>query len=159
VMPLKDLMSGPWSKEQQKSWLRLFAEQWLREILQRRLDCRFALIVDSMNSITIYVPEQSKWWIIGKWGSNIMKLEKELGVSISLRSFEDIPTEPVRVTFQWKKQDAVLISLWTQSANKSVRLLLWGEVIESMNADAQGDICIDRRYLVKLAGRWVKKIV
>lgn len=73
-----------------------FASYYLQEYFQKKLGVKATIVVNDIMSITVYVEEGDKWWIIGKWGEKIQMLEKKLGVSISLRDISDMAPE----TFQ-----------------------------------------------------------
>jgi len=47
--------------------------------------------INWLTSIKLFVAEEDKWSIIGRGGENIQALEKELGLSISVATADDIP--------------------------------------------------------------------
>lgn len=160
VMPLAELTwpDAP-SHNKKEGWLRSFAEHGLSEALYRRIDAKFSLVIDSMSSITLYVAESAKGWIIGKWGSKIMQLEKDLWLSISLRSFDELQTEAVQIeSIGTGKHLSIRVDVWYAYARRQVTLLLWWETIETFWADDQWVIVLDRRHHVKAALRSCKKV-
>lgn len=41
------------------------------------------------NTVEIYIPYEEKWTLIGKWGETVRELEKEFGMRISIKTFEE----------------------------------------------------------------------
>lgn len=60
--------------------------------------------INWLTSIKLYVADEDKWSIIGRGGENIQKLEKELWLSISVATSDDVDTltpPPARSRPQW----------------------------------------------------------
>lgn len=77
------------------------AEQYVREFLDKQMPCEYVVHVNN-NDAAIYVSEDNKWSIIGKWWENVMYLEKQLwGLHISIKTFDELPEE-----YQWKKSSS-----------------------------------------------------
>ncbi|MBQ9554152.1 hypothetical protein IJU97_04285 [bacterium] len=64
--------------------------------LQQLLPCDFHLSVKG-NEIDLYIPEYFKGKIIGKGGTAISNLEKEIGLAIHVRTFNELPLLDVKV--------------------------------------------------------------
>lgn len=90
VMPM-DQVDAPGAKW--KVGVLPFAQRYLQNYISDLLHISLIVTVDNPQSITLYVAEDSKWRVIGKSGENIKELETHLGVSISVRSADELPPE------------------------------------------------------------------
>lgn len=88
VMPM-DQVNGAGAK--QKVWVLPFAERYLQGYISDLMHMSLTVKVDSPTSITLYVPEQTKGRVIGKSGENIQEMESHLGLSISVRTLDELP--------------------------------------------------------------------
>jgi len=66
------------------------AESQLAYQLQRRIDGPFEVDVTGSNEATVYVRESEIAGVIGSGGKNVQRLEDELGLSLDIRTFEDL---------------------------------------------------------------------
>jgi ATPase len=85
VMPI-DII---WSVKLQ-SWSNKLAERYIQNYLSSVLQYGY-YINTKENNLDIYVPLEEKWSLIGKWWDNIRLLEKEFGMSISVKTFDELP--------------------------------------------------------------------
>ena len=92
VMPLEKLS---WVKLQSGS--SKLASMYIENYLSDKLSFEYGLSTKD-NTIEIYVPNEEKGGVIGKWGEAIRVLEKEFGMRISVKTFEDdVVSDQVRM--------------------------------------------------------------
>lgn len=83
VMPL-DKVIGEKLQSGSSKLASLYIEQYLSEQLQ----FEYGLFMKD-NTVEIYVPYEEKWTLIGKWWETVRELERELGIRVSIKTFED----------------------------------------------------------------------
>lgn len=86
VMPLDQARSH----QKDKAWIYPFAEHALERQLESILWISARVSVTWSDSITLYVPSWETWRVIWKWWAKIDRLQQELWLSISLKSYEDL---------------------------------------------------------------------
>lgn len=85
VIPIADI---PNAKQQSPS--DLLAEEKVREFLNKALNCEYVVKVKN-NEASIYVSDEDKWLVIGKWWEHIMSLEQWLwGMRLSVKTFDEL---------------------------------------------------------------------
>jgi predicted PilT family ATPase len=130
-----------------------YAKEGIQRKLQQLLPCDFHLSV-KWNEIDLYIPEYYKGKIIGKWGSAITNLEKEIGLWIHVRTFNELPLLDVKVDIAWgeRKNEPLIISLPESFRNKTVPLLVDDGLIYA-KADNNANIVINSRQTSSLIKR------
>lgn len=83
VMPLESI----WWKKLQSGSSKL-ASIYIEEHLSEMLQFEYGLSTKD-NTVEIYVPYEEKWTLIGKWWETVRQLEKEFGMRISIKTFEE----------------------------------------------------------------------
>ncbi len=83
VIPLLDITSQSWQSSSDR-----LAEIYVREYFERELNYTHRIIVKNSEAL-VYIPNQYKWSLIWKWWENVVLLEKELGMRISIKDIED----------------------------------------------------------------------
>lgn len=147
VMPLEELSHVA---KPEKSGVTKFAQQYLQEYFESTLDNDFILKVESENRIKLYVPEDAKGKIIGKWWDNIRKLEQKLGIEISLKSLEEVPHKLIPFTdIEEVWRNAIVIHLWSSYSGQIVVLTVKNEVL-SFKTDQKWDIFIQDKWIARL---------
>ena len=92
--------------------------------------------------IDLYIPEFIKGKIIGKDGSAISELERNLGVSIKVKTFADLPLLDVKTQMsETKKGSQIFISFPEEFANTRVSLLV-GDQIKKYSLDRNAILTI-----------------
>ncbi len=92
--------------------------------------------------IDLYIPEFIKGKIIGKDGSAISELERNLGVSIKVKTFADLPLLDVKTQMsETKKGSQIFISFPEEFANSRVSLLV-GDQIKKYSLDRNAILTI-----------------
>lgn len=155
VMPLESV-----EKRESKWMVYEFAQTRIREFLAKKYNFPILAQLTSEKSLKIFVADENKWQIIGKWGAKIMELEKELGVSIDVKNIKDAPYhEDLKVdvqVVQKHKKEAYIISLPEEFANKDISFMLWDEIIQ-LTTNAQAQIHIKNESVVKgIRKHWIK---
>lgn len=83
VMPLEKLAG-----EKLQSWSSKLASLYIEQYLSSQLQFEYGLLTKD-NTVEIYIPYEEKWTLIGKWGETVRELEKEFGMRISIKTFEE----------------------------------------------------------------------
>jgi len=136
-----------------KSAISEYAKNTITQKLQQLLPCDFLLKIKWSSNLDIYVPEESKGRVIGKAWANITQLEKDMGLKINLKSFDDLPLLDVKTQINWgKKNNITDISFPIEFANQNICFLI-GDEIAYFTADARGIVTIKAKELVKTMGR------
>ncbi len=86
VMPIEEQQGGG----RKASGRDQLAESQLAYQLRRRLNGPFEVKVTGGNSATVYVRESEIASVIGSGGKNVKRLEDELGVSLDIRTFDEL---------------------------------------------------------------------
>lgn len=146
VMPIW-VETGKWKVESKgKNAISEYARQTITQKLQQILPCDF-LIKVKWNSLHLYVPEGFTWRIIGKGWSAIGDLEKMVGLSIKVKTFEDLPLLDTKVEISDVKKNARLdIAFPDMYAGKLICLLI-GEEVVYFTADQNAIISIKDKAL------------
>lgn len=150
VMPLTGDMNGEGKVESKgKSKLSEYAKHTITQKLQQLLPCDFLVKVKWSSNLDLYIPESSKGRIIGKAGANIMSLEKDLGLKINLKSFDDLPLLEVKSQVNGSKKNTAMDILFPlELAGQNICFLV-GEEIAYFTADTRGTVSIKNKELVK----------
>lgn len=147
VMPLSEV-DGKWAVTSKwKSAISEYAKETINKKLQQLLPCDFLIKIKS-TSLNLYIPEYYKWRIIGKWWASISGLEKTVGLSINIKTFEDLPLLDVKTTINEGKKSSFNIAFPAEFADKNMCLLV-GEEILYFVADAHAVISITNKTVVK----------
>jgi predicted PilT family ATPase len=130
-----------------------YAKEGIQRKLQQLLPCDFHLSV-KWNEIDLYIPEYYKGKIIGKGGSSITNLEKEIGLWIHVRTFNELPLLDVKVDIAWgeRKWEPLIISLPESFRNKTVPLLVDDGLVYA-KADNNANIVINSKQTSSLIKR------
>jgi ATPase len=144
VMPL-DGESTWWSKR--GTGVSHYAKQAIQQRLTQVLPCDFLVGVGT-NDIHLYVPESYKWRIIGKSWATINELEKSLGLSVNVKTFDEVPLADVKVDVKTQK-NMVDIIFPQSSANQQIQLLIHDEVFAA-KADPQATLTIKKKNIINL---------
>ena len=144
VMPLDGEATG-WSKR--GTWVSHYAKQAIQQRLLQVIPCDFLVWVGT-NDIHLYVPESYKWRIIGKSWATINELEKSLGLSVNVKTFDEAPLADVTVDV--KTHNHMIDIIFPQSyANQNIQLLIHDEIF-SAKADAQATLSIKKKNIINL---------
>jgi len=156
VMPLIGGEDGEGKVQSKgKSAISEYAKNTIQQKLVQLLPCDFLLKIKWSSNLDIYVPEESKGRVIGKAWANINDLEKNMGLKINLKSFDDLPLMDVKTeTNGWKKNNITDIVFPIEFANQNICFLI-GDEIAYFTADVRGIVTIKDKNLVKtLSRKW-----
>jgi len=129
-----------------------YAKQAIIQKLDKHIDCDFITKV-KWTSIDLYIPEAYKWRIIGKWWTAINDLEKNIWLSINVKSFDDLPLLDEQVDIMESKW-SLNIAFPQQFAQKTVQILVWDEIIK-LETDVNWISSLKHKPLIKsIQKRW-----
>ncbi len=129
-----------------------YAKQGIIQKLNKHIDCDFITRVKG-TSIDLYIPEWYKWRIIGKWGAAINDLERNIGLNINVKSFDDLPILDEQVDIMESK-GRLNIAFPQEFAQKTMQILVGDELIK-LDTDANGISSIKHKPLIKsIQKRW-----
>jgi predicted PilT family ATPase len=147
VMPLAVTSDGWWVTSK-KNMVSEYAKQSINQKLQKILPCDFMLRVKG-TSVDLYIPDEFKWRIIGKWWSAINDLEKTVGLRINIKSFGDLPLLDVQTKLNdWGKSGRADIIFPQGYENKEI-VVLAGEDMLRSRTDNQGILVLKNKSMVK----------
>jgi ATPase len=120
VIPLADIPTG----RDGGSPVHQHAQEALSRKLHRLFHFDFLLSVKGDKQLLLYVPARNKAAVIGSGGSKIQTLEEEIGMSISVKSFDELPLRDERFrTTVGSKNNRATISFET-IADEKIHLIV-----------------------------------
>ena len=130
-----------------------YAREGIQRKLQQLLPCDFHIAIKG-SELELYIPEYYKWKIIGKGWTAITNLEKDIGLRIHVRTFNELPLLDVKVDIAGgdRKGDPLVISLPEEFRNKTVPLLVDDGLVYA-RADNQANIVIKNKETAMLIKR------
>ena len=130
-----------------------YAKEGIQRKLQQLLPCDFHIAIKG-SELELYIPEYYKWKIIGKGWTAITNLEKDIGLRIHVRTFNELPLLEVKVDIAGgdRKGDPLVISLPEEFRNKTVPLLVDDGLVYA-RADNQANIVIKNKETAMLIKR------
>lgn len=130
-----------------------YAREGIQRKLQQLLPCDFHIAIKG-SELELYIPEYYKWKIIGKGWTTITNLEKDIGLRIHVRTFNELPLLEVKVDIAGgdRKGDPLVISLPEELRNKTVPLLVDDGLVYA-RADNQANIVIKNKETAMLIKR------
>ena len=142
VMPISGIAEK--MEKEGKVWINSYAKEGIEKKLSSMLNSDFIVIMNG-KGIDLYIPEFIKGKIIGKDGSAITELERNLGVSIKVKTFADLPLLDVKTQMsETKKGNQIFISFPEEFANSRVSLLV-GDQIKKYSLDRNAILTISDR--------------
>lgn len=152
VVPLGEEVMGA-KKQQAAIWE--YAQVAIEQKLEHILPCDFVTKVKWPNSITLYIPDQFKARVIGKWWTSIDKLEKQIGIKIQVKSFEELTLLDIETTVNSsKKHDHLEILFPEGMANKKAYLLCDNRLFTFGIWDDAVVIITDKNLVKLLEKKW-----
>ena len=130
-----------------------YAREGIQRKLQQLLPCDFHIAIKG-SELELYIPEYYKWKIIGKGWTAITNLEKDIGLRIHVRTFNELPLLEVKVDIAGgdRKGDPLVISLPEEFRNRTVPLLVDDGLVYA-RADNQANIVIKNKETAMLIKR------
>ena len=135
VVPVKEV-------EKEKSPHLKLAEKTVEDYF-KNIDKKAKVIMNSERKATVYVPEKSISKIIGKQGSHINKIEKELGLSIDVKSLEEHPKESEEIMLNEEydifiQKNKIIIQFDKKNAHKQADIYLEGDYLMTVQIGKKG---------------------
>lgn len=96
VMPINTDGGGMSPKATREQVVSQYAKEGIQKKLSKVLPCNFLIDIKG-TSLYLYIPEYYKGKIIGKGGASISNLEKEIGLSIQVKTFAELPFLDLKV--------------------------------------------------------------
>ena len=156
VMPIKRREETPLEK--------LAKERIIQEIRKHAPRARIDVKVSDSKAV-VWINEKYIPQIIGKHGRNIEKIEKNLGISIDVRAFEELeekekripPIEKIPVDIE-ETADYIILRLGKKYALKLVRIYADGDYLFTATTSRKGDIKVSRESTLadKINGALIK---
>ncbi len=138
-----------------------YASYYLQEYISDIFNCKVIVKPKSDSVIDLYVPQDCRWKIIGKGWENILELENKLGLSINIKSIEDIDTwkeiNDYEIITKWKRK-YLMIYLPSNFRLKDVNLKIW-DTVYTFTTDKKGQIKVKNTQLIKAIEERGEKIV
>jgi len=130
-----------------------YAREGIQRKLQQLLPCDFHIAIKG-SELELYIPEYYKGKIIGKGWTAITNLEKDIGLRIHVKTFNELPLLDVKVDIAGgdRKGDPLVISLPEDFRNKTVPLLVDDWLVYA-KADNQANIVIKNKETATLIKR------
>ncbi len=148
VMPIPEWWMAEGTK---KIWMSTYAKEGIEKKLESILTSKFVVKMRG-SGIELYVPEFVKGKIIGKWGSTIMELERQLGVGITVKSFAELPVLDVKTQISWGQKGWLFISFPDGFENKTISLLI-GDDVYKFTTDRNGLVVVSEKNEVRMIER------
>lgn len=151
VMPIGDKHESWWAKPHpsrtaKQNAVSEYAKQAITQKLNKHIDCDFITKIKG-TSVDLYIPESYKGRIIGKWGTAINDLERNIGLNINVKSFDDLPFSDEKVDIMESK-GSLNIAFPHNYTEKIVQLLVGDEIIK-LETDANAISTIRNKPLIK----------
>ncbi len=130
-----------------------YAKEGIQRKLQQLLPCDFHIAIKG-SELELYIPEYYKGKIIGKGWTAITNLEKDIGLRIHVKTFNELPLLDVKVQIAGgeRKNDPLVISLPEEFRNKTVPLLIDDGLVYA-KVDNQANIVIKTKETATLIKR------
>lgn len=135
----------------EKPSLSTYAKEGIEKKLSTILESNFIVKMKG-TGIELYVPEFIKGKIIGRGGSTIMELEKQLGVGITVKSFAELPLLQVQTSISGGKKGGLFIAFPEGYENKTLSLLV-GDDVYKFSTDRNGIIVVNDKNEIRMLER------
>ena len=114
--------------------------------------------MSSARRATVFLPDKAISGVIGKGGSNIQRIEKELGVKLDIRPLEEYD-DAGSTDFELRSnKTSITIHLDSSLKNRNVDLLVDGDVVMSAQSGKDGKVKVSKKTkLGKLIERAYKQ--
>lgn len=153
VVPLDKISNNP-----EKNKLYEYAQSSVENQLKQYIGFDFISKIIGNNNISLYIPENEKAGIIGKWGTNIMKLEKDLGMKIKVFSFDEAPYIAKELIHLAQDGNILKIGVPDQYKNKEIKILS-GNMIINWWVDQSAVISIKKKDMIKSINKSGFKVI
>lgn len=111
--------------------------------LSQELNFSFDVQINSDNAMTLYVADRNVPAVLGRAGDRIDEIEERLGLSIDVRSFEEMPSENHELNVE-TSSDYLILHFPDRFRNEEVELRVGGERIFTGAVSKKGNIKLQR---------------
>lgn len=143
VVPMDKIAINP---EQNK--LFEYAQASVENQLKQYLDFDFIAKITGNNNVSIYIPETKKAGIIWKGGTNITKLEKDLGMKIKVYTMDEVPFIEKDLVQLAQDGNILKIGIPEVYKNKWIKIISGNTVING-RSNENAIISIKKREIIK----------
>ncbi len=140
--------------QKEKNPIQDYAVKYLQNYFLDLYDFPVVVKPETDKSIKIYVPEKYKWKIIWKWWENISQLEKDLGLSISVKSLDELEdswdiNKQIKIIKKrkWKK-DVLILDFGVEKSDMDVLVKIWDDVF-MFRTDSTWKVQIKKKKMIE----------
>lgn len=153
VMPIDTDESGNPKTPTKTQVVSQYAKEGIQRKLAQTLPCDFLIEIKG-SELELFIPEYYKGKIIGKGGAAINELEKEIGLRIHVKTFNELPLLDAKVDIAGgnSKNEPLIISLPEAYRNKTICLLVDDGLVYAKSND-QANIVINNKQTIQLIKR------
>ncbi len=144
-------IGGEMKKAAKSRGMQKYAREAIEQKLQQILPCDFLLGIVGTHDINIYIPEMYKARVIGKAGSAIQDLEKQMDLHIHVKWFGDVPLLDVQVDIK-RSNSGLSIIMPKEYANQKIPLLVNDELFYG-RTDERGMIVVTKKKVADMLDR------
>lgn len=149
VMPLDKIQKLNAGTKWWATGINALAEKTIKDYFGKLLNCDFFIKIEGHSSVKIYVPESYKGQIIGKNGVKITEIEKKLWISVSVRSFDELPVKEIHPKIiQDNKGRFITLDVGNEYKNQTLCMRIGEELIYEY-VNPEGIINISQKMLIK----------
>lgn len=141
VIPLHKI---PESESSSKSSLSRYAKEHISFLLSKYIPGDYHCDLKD-DHVYVYTDERNKGKIIGSWGENIHRIEKELWLTISIRSRTDAPDLDIDLQIIPKKHKLLVVAS-EKYAEKTLTIIINNHV-HKLSLDNQAEVLIKHKKL------------
>lgn len=153
VMPIATDENGNPKTSTKTQVVSQYAKEGIQRKLSQILPCDFLIEIRG-SELELYIPEYYKGKVIGKGGTAINELEKDIGLRIHVKTFNELPLLDVKVDIAGgnKKNEPLVIALPEEYRNTTICLLIDDGLIYT-KTNAQANIVINNRETATMIRR------
>ena len=153
VMPIATDENGNPKTSTKTQVVSQYAKEGIQRKLSQILPCDFLIEIRGCE-LELYIPEYYKGKVIGKGGTAINELEKDIGLRIHVKTFNELPLLDVKVDIAGgnKKNEPLVIALPEEYRNTTICLLIDDGLIYT-KTNAQANIVINNRETATMIRR------
>lgn len=153
VMPIDTDENGNPKTPTKTQVVSQYAKEGIQRKLAQTLPCDFLIEIKG-SELELFIPEYYKGKIIGKGGTAINELEKEIWLRIHVKTFNELPLLDAKVDIAGgnSKNEPLVISLPEEYRNKTICLLVDDGLVYA-KSNSQANIVINNKQSIQLIKR------
>ena len=132
-----------------------YAKKYMEEFFANKYSFELLVEVVNQNQVDIYIPENRKWEVIGRWWDNITKTEKQLWVSLGVRTLKSLESKKIIPTInnqKWQKNE-IMLEFGKENKNKQF-YFIDSQKITYINTDVNWLTIIKSKKFTKSIENW-----